>query len=186
MRQFIAPTEDFIKTYRTYLDGDFAAASDSINVDDNAGLANNDWLLIGFEGSSQAELVRIIEDVVPGEALAITETLFKHTADEPVQKFAYDQRKFYGCTTVDGSYTELTGYGSPTNINVTDPSGTLFEYNGMEGYLFFKATYYNSNSDVETDIADSNAIGSDQTGRYCTIYDIRNQAGLTKNPYITG
>jgi hypothetical protein len=59
------------------------------------------------------------------------------------------------------------------------------EYVGGEGYLFFKATYFNSTTSEESNITDANAVLADESTRYCSIYAIKKQAGLTNNPYIT-
>lgn len=104
---------------------------------------------------------------------------------DPVTLYKYNQRKVYGSLTAGGSYVELTAYGSPATIQVDDPQGTLLEYTGSEGYLFFKATYYNSTTTTETDIADATETSGDESARYTSIYLIRKKAGIIDNPFLT-
>jgi phage gp36-like protein len=186
MRQFVAPTEDAIKLGKGVLNAD-ASAGDAVSLTlvNNAGFEADNYVVIGWEGSENAELCRISTDVTPGTAIVVATLLRAHKAGEPVTVYRYNQRKFYGALTVDGEYTELTDEGSPKDIDVNNPQGTIFEYNGSEGYLYFKSTYYHSRLDQESDIDQSEGVASDQTARYATIYDIKRQAGLSKNPYIT-
>jgi len=183
MKVLTAPTEDFIKYERGTLTADVTHGSTvQITVSNTNGLTAGDFLTFGYEGSEGAELAAIgnVTDTT------FTATLkFDHKSGEPFTKYRYDKRKFYGCLTVGGTYAELTGSGSPVAIKVDDPQGTLLEYTGTEGYLYFKSTYYNSTTQNETDIADSVAVLADESLRYCSIFAIKKQAGLTNNPYIT-
>lgn len=182
MRFLIAPTEEFIKLERTTLNADAVAGSSvSLTVVDNNGFSQNDYIVIGYECSELAELEQINAAVTPGTTVRVGTLKFNHKAGEPVTRYRYNQRKYYGSLTETGTYVELTAYGSPADIQVDDPQGTQFEYSGVEGYTYFKATYYNSTSADETDIADSTAVAGDQSGRYATLYDIRKHAGLAGN-----
>jgi len=186
MKTLIAPTEDFIKSERSILGADSAAGSDvSLTLEDNDHFVDNDYVVIGNEGSEQTELAQINAIVTPGQTIQVDTLKFAHKANIPVTKYKYNKRKFYGSLTAGGSYVELTAYGSPAVIQADDPQGTLLEYTGSEGYLYFKATYFNEETDVETDIADSDEVLADESVRYTTIYNIRVQAGLVKNPFIS-
>jgi len=185
MWQFIAPTEDIIKTERTKLASDSVAGSNiTLSLLDNNKIAQNTYIVIGTEGAEKTEIALVNDAVTAGTAVRVATLIYAHKAGDPVTVYRFNQRKFYGSLTAGGSYVELTAYGSPSPIQVDDPQGTLFEYAGGEGYTYFKSTYYNSTTLEETDPDDSDAVASDQTGRYCTLYDIRVQAGLTNNPYI--
>lgn len=183
MKVLYAPTEDFIKRQRTRATADVAAGSGvSIPVDNTDGIHANDYFAYGSEGSDGAELVQVTSVV---DATHITATLtLAHKSDEPIVVYRYNKRKFYGALTSGGAYTELTAYGSPAAIKVDDPTGTLIEYTGGEGYLYFKSTYYNSTTTDETNLADANEVLADESGRYCSLYAIRLHAGIAQNPFI--
>ena len=185
MKSLIAPTENFIKSERSILATDSAAGSSvSLTLEDNDHFVDNDYVVVGNEGSEQTELAQIDAAVTPGTVIQVDTLLFAHKANVPITKYKYDKRKFYGSLTAGGSYVELTAYGSPAVIQVDDPQGTLLEYTGAEGYLYFKATYFNTETDAETDLADSDEVLADESVRYTSIYNIRVQAGLVNNPFI--
>ncbi len=185
MKTLVAPTENFIKLERGVLDADASAGSNvAITLLNNDGLSLNDYIVIGTEGAEVVELQQINAAVVAGTAIQVATLLFAHKKGEPITLYRYNQRKFYGSLTKTGSYTELTADGSPVNIQVDDPQGTIIEYTGGEGFLFFKATYFNSQTSDETSKDDSEAVEADESKRYTSLYQIRVQAGLTQNPFI--
>lgn len=183
MKTLLAPTEEFIRqSARTTLE---AQAQPGSNVDltsaNAAGFAVDDYIGLGTPGTETAELAKIT--AISGNTITVDTLLHIHQIAEPLVKYRYNQRKFYGSLTATGTFTELAA-GSPAAIRIDDPQGTPCEYTGAEGYLYFKATYYNSTTTDETDIADSEATQGDQAGRYCTLDEIRKQAGLTDNSFI--
>lgn len=185
MKTLLAPTEDFIKLERTTLDADASAGSNvSLTLVNNNGMASDTFIVIGLEGSEKAELEKINDTVVAGTTVRVATLLRDHKKGEPVTVYRFDKRKFYGATSETGSYTELTSDGSPAAIQVDDPQGTRLEYS-LSTYTYFKATYYNSVSTLETDIADSDAVLADESKRYTSLYAIRKMAGFTENPFIT-
>lgn len=182
MKSLTAPTEDFIRGEQTKLATDATAGSSvTLVLDNNNGFADVDFICIGYEGNELAEMVQINQAVTAGTNIRVTTLKFNHQAGEPVVKYRYDKRKFYGATSATGSYTELTSDGSPKLIQVDDPMGSTIEYSGST-YTYFKATYYNSNTTEETDIDDAEAVYGDTSLRYATIYAIRKHAGLHGNP----
>ena len=183
MRTLIAPTEDFIKKERDELTADVSAASPAtINLLSSANYVANEWIVVGIEGTETAELVQIISIA---SATSITANLtLAHKKGEPIVKYRYNKRRFYGSLTAGGSYSELTSSGSPKPILVNNPQGTPLEYTGLEGYVYFKSTYLRSDNSDETAIADATETYSDESLRYTSLYAIRVQAGLTQNPFI--
>ena len=180
-----APTEyDIVQREKTELSSDASAGSSvALSVDNNDGFAANDYVVIGQEGSEEAELQQVSS--ISGNGTITVGTLkFNHKAGVPVTKYRYNQRKFYGAETETGTYTELTGEGSPVDIQVDDPQGTILEYTGST-YTYFKATYYNETTGDETDSDDAEATEADETLRYTSIYKIRKHAGIVDNPYYT-
>ena len=184
MRVLIATTENFIKYERTQLSADVAAgASAVISVGNVNGFAVNDYVVVGYEGSEFCEMAKVT--AVTNETITVDNLALPHRIDDPLTKYRYNKRKFYGATSASGVYSELTGYGSPVQIQVDDPQGSVLEYTGSEGYTYFKSTYFNSTTSEETDIADAQYQLADESTRYCSLYAIRKQAGLTNNPYAT-
>src|SRR5690606_9306424 len=108
-------------------------------------------------------LQQINAAVSPGANVQVATLKFAHKAGEPVVVYRYNKRKFYGSLTKTGTFTELTDDGSPVDMQVDDPQGTRIEYTGLEGYLYFKATYYNSETADETDVADADPVLADES-----------------------
>jgi len=184
MLTLLSPTEDFIKRNRTRLSADVNAGDNAVIPTENSdGILENDYIVVGPEGSDQAEICQVAS--VTEQSITVAVLRKKHFAYEPIVKYRYNQRKFYGCTTEGGSYAELTSDGSPAAIAVNDPQGTYFEYTTDEGYIYFKSTYWNVQTSEETDIAQSVAVLADESVRYCSIFAIRKQAGMTNNPFLT-
>lgn len=184
MKVLTAPTEEFNRRERTQLAANASAGSSVVvTVANVADFSVNDYVVVGLEGSQQAELTQVT--AIFGQTLTLALLTLAHELNEPVVKYRYNQRRFYGSTSATGSFLELTSSGSPLTIMVNDPQGTTLEYTGLEGYTYFKATYFNSTTNDTTDLANSDAVLADESLRYCSIYAIRRQAGLTNNPYIT-
>jgi phage gp36-like protein len=181
MRTLLAVTEPFIKTQTTRLSADAAAGSSvALSVENSDGFAEADFVVIGREGSELAELQQIDDAVSDPQEISVGTLKFNHQKDEPVTLYRFNQRKFYGSTSAGGVYVELTGDGSPKDIQVDDPQGTVFEYSGNTA-TYFKATYYNSETSEETAIGDSEAALADETTRYASLWAIRKHAGLAGN-----
>lgn len=184
MKVLLAPTEDFIKRERSSTAEDtLLGDSVSVPIQNSDNFLANDFVVLGWEGSEQAELAQIVE--VVGNSIVIDTLRLAHSSGEPIRKYRYNKRKFYGGATATGMFSELTSQGSPILIQVDDPQGTFLEYAGGEGYLYFKSTYWNSYTSEESNIADANTVLADESLRYCSLYAIRKQAGLTENPFIT-
>lgn len=183
MKVLLAPTEDFIRRNRAQLAGDASKGSSvDLTFDNSAGFSANDYIVVGTEGSDTAELVQIT--AITDNTVTVNTLQLDHRKDEPIVGYRFNQRKFYGSTSATGSFFELTTSGSPKDIAVDDPTGTLLEYNGDEGYTYFKATYYNSTETAESSLDDATAVLADESTRYCSLYAIRVHAGIAKNPYI--
>jgi phage gp36-like protein len=182
MRTLLAVTEPFIKTEVTRLSADAAAGSSvTLTVENSAGFSETAYVVIGHEGSELAELQQISGAVSGPSQITVGTLKFNHQKNEPVTLYRFNQRKFYGATSADGVYLELTSDGSPKDIQVDDPQGTLFEYTG-DTATYFKATYYNAQTGEETAIGDSDAALADETKRYASLWAIRKHAGLAGNP----
>ena len=181
MRSLLAPTEDFIKLEKAVLTADASAGSSAVlTVENSDGFDAHDFIVVGVEGSEGAELCQI--SAVSPTSITVATLVLNHKEDEPITKYRYDKRKFYGATTATGSYSELVSSGSPVAIQVGDPQGAYLEYIGTDGYLWFKSTYYNSYTTDETSLTDATAALADESVRYASLYAIRKHAGLAGNP----
>src|SRR5215211_4991928 len=97
MLQFSAPTEDWIKTEVGTLNADASAGSNvTLTLINNDGLAETDFIAVGHQGSGLCELAQINNSVTAGISARVTTLKFNHKAGEPITRYSYNQRKFYG------------------------------------------------------------------------------------------
>jgi len=181
MKILSALLEDYIKTEKSKVASDVSAGNDAtIVLENNQGFVDDDYVIVKKEGNEQVHICKI-NAVVSGNTDIQVDTL-KHNLVEgdEVIKILYNQRKLYGCTTETGSYT----LKDTKDIEVDNPRGTFFEYTGAEGYLYFKCTYHNATTSEESSIADAVAVLGGESDRYCSLYQIKKQCGLTENPYV--
>lgn len=182
MKTLKASTDPSIITARSTLSTDVSAGSNvTIPLLNNSGFADTYFVAIGYGGEG-GELQQINQAVTAGSNIRVATLTRDHKAGEKVVVMRFNQRKFYGSATRDGSYTELSG--SPVTIKVDGPEGATLAYTGTE-YSYFKATYYNSTDLIETSVDDAIPIASDESRRYATISAIRSRAGLDRSIRIS-
>lgn len=173
MQILTAPTEDSILTELTYLSDDVDAASSSISVENEQGFAVDDYIIIERLRSETAEMIKIA--TVVGKAITLSSALsMAHKNGNRVQKILFNQRKFYRSATESGTYTLI----ATEDIEVDRPEGTFYEDATGTSSSWYKATYYNSTTNVETTLADAVACKAAESEHYTSLYEIRKQAGF--------
>jgi len=175
MQILYAPTETNVLGELTYLDGDVSAGSSLLTVKNSQGFSTDDYLIIKRLGTEQAELKQIA--TINGTTITLSSPLsFAHVDGTQVQKIYYNQRKFYSCSSKTGTYQLISG--GTKDIEVDRPSGTFFEDSTGTSSTWYKATYYNSTTLIETSLDDAVATKASQSDHYTSIYAIRKQAGF--------
>jgi hypothetical protein len=138
----------------TYFSLAVLAGATSITVQNNNEFQQNDRILLGKEGTETAETVSVAGVVTAGTALTITPCLFPHNPDEPITRLRYDQVKFYRSTTTStGTYTLLVGTPIPIDWDGEDSVTTFDDAQGLSTY-FYKISYYNSATSLESALSD--------------------------------
>lgn len=123
-----------------------AGATVTIKLDNNEGLAQNDYILIGEIGGTQSEVAKISAAVVAGTDIVVTTLVFPHNAGVKVYLLKYNQVKFYRAATLAGTKTLLTG--GTVAIDADDEFTSFSDSANTTGYAFF--TLYNSTTAVES------------------------------------
>ena len=173
MQILSAPTEDSILTELTYLSDDVAAAANSISVTNPQGFVANDYIVVERVRSETAEVVKIAS--VTGSEITLSTALsFLHKSGVRVQKILFNQRRFYRSTSETGSYSLL----ATQDMEVDRPDGTFYEDSAGTSSSWYKATYFNSTTNVETTLADAVACKAAESEHYTSVCDIRKQAGF--------
>lgn len=178
--QLIIPNEDINRGEKTRLNADMAIGT-AAELENNQGLAVNDFICIGREGAEQAELKKAsaINTDQKNITLALA-TKFAHLKFEEVTKFLYDKRRIYRKLAGASSYTLL----AEVDIEVDRPEGTLYNDTTGTDTALYKATYYNSVTTIETSQDDAKATYGGGGTHYCDLIEIREEAGMVGNDNI--
>ena len=116
----------------------------TIKLDNNNGLAQNDYILIGEIGGTQSEIAQISAAVVAGTDIVVSSLKFPHNAGVKVYLIKYNQVKFYHTETLTGEKTIITTLA----IDVDNEFTEYRDGTNSTGYLFF--ALYNSTTADES------------------------------------
>jgi len=185
MQLLIAQTEEFIFTEQTSFSADEAVGQTVLSCENAQGFAANDYLCLGTPGDDLTEIGQISSIASDLKSITMSVAIkHLHNKREPILKVLFNQRKFYRSTTETGTYSHLSGEGSPKTLEVDKPDGTLLEDTTGTVTSWYKATYNNSTTGVETALTDAIAIKASEANHYSSIYKIKNEAGMEENYYI--
>lgn len=137
---------------KSYLSNPYSAAVTAISVKNNNRFAANDRVMIGEMGQEKTEIVTVSSINANGNDMVVGATVFSHSADDPIYKLPFDQVKYYrSTTTATGTYTVI----STQNLDVDNAElTTSYDDTGGTATYFYKFTFYNSISAVESAYSD--------------------------------
>jgi len=170
-----APNERFNRGELGELGADYSSSTTITLVNAN-NFAADDFIVIEYEGQEKAEIGQISSINADKKTVTLQAALkFSHDKGARVTKLYYNQRRLYRETASGSeSYTLV----ETKSIQIDKPLGTEFIDSGGTAGLRYKVTYYNSGNGTETAIADSVAVYGGDTGHYCTLDEIINEAGF--------
>jgi hypothetical protein len=103
------------KYTRHYLRSSIAAGGTTLTVDDNNGLEDNDWFILGEIGDGKTEDGDVNGAVTRGTSITITNTSsFAHDIDTPITKILERGIRIYGAATDGGAGTLITSVDAKT------------------------------------------------------------------------
>lgn len=101
--------------YRTEITSPLTAAGTALTVNDNNGLADNDWFILGEPGDAKSEECDVNGAVTRGTSVTITNTTkFSHGIHTPVTKILERAIVIYGAATDGGTGTIIASIGAIT------------------------------------------------------------------------
>lgn len=166
----------------TFLDADANASAQSFTVQNPSNFATNRPIKIG-EGE-RAEIHRV--QGITGNQITIVGTLaFDHKKFERVNRLRGDQVEFNRALNVDGQPPSNATYNDIGIITIkADTLETEFtDPDGGEDY-WYKFVYVDSFDASKTDLTQATPVRGGDYGHYCTIDDIRREAGFGANVHI--
>lgn len=176
-----------IKEVSTLL-ADAAAATAALTLENNQSITTNDFVIVGVLGSEGSEKAMVLS-ASGGTSVTLNANLaLAHKRGDALTALRGDQIKVYRAVNVSGSCpadAAFTAVGSGT-INIDpDQLNTDFQDSTGGSSYWYKFTYKNSTTSDETDLADAVAARGGGYGNYCSVDEIRTEAGFDHNRYVT-
>lgn len=172
----------------TIFDADVIAGATTLLVRNTGGIVVNSYIVLGTPGAESTELVQIATVPNSTSFTLVAAAKFNHFRFDPIQQLFGNQIKIYSAPNVDGTqpidtvFTALAGgqfamFYDQSSTNYTDAAGSAA--------IWYKFTYLNTTTSGETALGDSGAARGGGYATYCTIDNIRDQASLQGNRWIT-
>ncbi len=144
---------------RSFLSNSISAGATDLVVKNNDRFAASQRVQIGELGREKTEVVTV-GSVTGGTGVTVSALTFPHSADDPVYVLRFDQVKFYRSTTgSDGTYTLISTQA--LDVDNDTLTTTYDDTVGLATY-FYKVSYYNSVSTLESSLSDP-VLGSGYT-----------------------
>ncbi len=171
----------------TQLDADAAASASSLIVRNNQDFAINDFIVLGSLGTERCEKLTVLSVTGSTTIAPLVATKFAHLRFDALQKLFGDKIKVYTAPNVDGSVPADSAFTTLLTTLTIDIDNQYTNYtdNGGSSAFWYKYSYFNSISSAETSVAATVAVRGGNLGQYCSIDDIRDEAGMKGNTYIT-
>lgn len=161
------------------LNADAAAGQAIILVINSAGVVDNDYLVLN-PGNETSEIKKINTSGVSGQNITFNSNLaILHRNHERVIKLYGNQIRVWRAPNVDGTIPADSAFAVIGAVNIKpDQPFTTYTDNVGGPDFWYKFTYYNTVTTLETDITLSEATRGGGWGHYVSIEDIRAEAGL--------
>jgi len=132
------------------------------------GFADSDYFVID-PGTEKSEIIKI-STIDDNRTFTAAAAKFEHGVNAELFRLPYNQMKFYYSTDATGTYTYITD-------SITEMSyvGIFTNYSYADGTtsLYYKRTFYNSTTDVESDIAEADYWQTGDETLYITPEELR-------------
>lgn len=177
---------NIINGSQTQLTAATASGVNSLPVQDVDDFATSGYVLIGTKGAGTSELLQA--GTISGATTIplTTNTAQAHNQFDPVYPLFGNQINVYRATDAglgqqpaDASFSLIATVAidySEATTSYTDPLGG--------GGYWYKFTYFNSTNSGETDIGSATAVRGSFTVSYCSLDEIRRQAGFANSPFV--
>jgi hypothetical protein len=162
------------------------AGIDVLVLENSAAALPGSFAVLGVLGSDTAEMVSIFAPVNGVSVKLNGPTVLPHTFGEPLTYLFGDQICIYAAPNIDGNAPpddtfELIGTQA---IDVTKALTPFTDPLG-DGDRWYKATFRSSVTSGESSLAAATARRGDRNQNYCSLAQIRQEAGFKNAPYIT-
>lgn len=171
---------------QSYIEGDVEAGAEIVPAKSALGAAISSFLLVGSQATETAEIRRIT--AVTGDQITVTPALsHPHAHYTNICVLYCNQIRIYRAPNVDGTEPADAAFTVVEAVNI-EPDHADTDYIDVIGSseYWYKFTYFNSFTLAETNRATSQAVRGGGLTDYCTISDIKDEAGIpSTNAHIS-
>ena len=170
---------------QTRLSNRVQAGATNLPVVSVQGYGSGDMLLVGLRGDDASEKVTVATGITDGNLPLVMPLDRDHVAFEYVQKLFGDSVKVYRAPNVNGTQPSDSTYIVIATVEI-DFDQMSTEYTDASGGAdyWYKFTYFNSVTQSETALADSNSARGGGGDNYVSLIDIRKDAGFEFASYV--
>lgn len=162
----------------TILTAQIGIGSTIIKVQNTEGFVDDDYFVIDPK-SENAEIIKITtkdDDFTFTSAAA----KFKHAIGTKLFRLPYNQMRFYDCADAFGTYLLIVG--STTEMSYANIF-TNYNYPSGSGALYYKRTFYNETTLVESEIAEADYWQTNDEKLYISPEELRVFLQFDENDY---
>lgn len=172
---------------QTRLDAVEAKGVSTLTVQNNAGFTAADYFVVGTLGSEVTELLTVSGTTGETTITPSASTTLDHNRYDYVTKLFGNQMKVYRAANVTGlppADADFSILGDPFDLDIDRAYTEHTDADGGSDY-WYKFTYFNSATNAETNLADSKVVRGAGVGDYCSVWDVRLEAGFQTAAYVT-
>lgn len=160
---------------------DEAVAQTELSLENASNFVVDEYALLGSKGVETSEIG--LMSAVADNKITVPATEYAHSITDPAYQLFGNQIRIYRAANVDGTEPD-SGDFSLLATETIEADKLMLDYTDSTGGsdYWYKQTYYNSNTSVETDSTLATATRGGGYGRYTRIDRVRKKAGLEDNP----
>lgn len=163
---------------RTALTADYVSGT-SLPVESTQGFVPGDIIYVGQLSRERCEKAAV-DAVTSATTLTLVSALqAPHSRLDAVTSVLGDTIKIYRASNVDGTPPDAGAFTMLATRTI-DPDQTTTYYTDSSGSAsyWYRFTYYNPSTSEETSLLDSEPVRGDDFGHYCSISEVRSEAGF--------
>lgn len=169
------------------IDKDVSVGDTSLVFENTAEFNAGDTIAIG--NTPAGEVTELLTIAAITDATTLTTTApasLYHQRYEYVNSLLGTTLKVYRAANLTGLAPDDTAFAYLASVPLAADQATsqYTDPNGSEAY-WYKFSYFNPTTSLETSLGDVDAVRGAGVGNYCSIEDIRNEAGFNHAPFIT-
>jgi hypothetical protein len=168
---------DFAGQPSSYFIAEAKAGNKTLSIANNGAFTTDDYVLID-PYTDIAEIVKISSTTLNTGLIFTTGLKFDHKVTSKLYKMPYNQIKYYSSSSATGTFTEIVS--STTDMDYRD---IFTPFNASTTDTYFKRTFYNATTDVESDVGLSDYWQTNDEFLMITPQELRTLLQFGENDY---